>query len=77
MKPCLLYKVNTVLVSQVYSTVPEQTHEPELLGHSVVNLVVWVPVIHLPPLGHRRLLEQLDHLHRFRVSWMHNFSKDL
>lgn len=50
-------KVNTVIVSQVYSTVPEQTHEPELLGHSVVNLVVWVPVIHLLPLGRRRLLE--------------------
>lgn len=50
-------KVNTVIVSQVYSTVPEQTHEPELLGHSVVNLVVWVPVIHLLPLGRRGLLE--------------------
>lgn len=62
---------------RVVFTVPEESHEPELLGHGIVNLVLWIPVINLFPLGQGRLLEQLDHLHRFRVCRTNNFSKDV
>lgn len=61
----------------IFSGVPEQSHEPELLGHGKVNLVLWVPIIHLLLLGNGGLLEQLDHFHRSGVCWTHNLSKDL
>lgn len=57
--------------------IPKQSHEPQLLGQSIVDLVLRVPVVHLFPLGHGRLFEELDHLHGPGVCWMHNFPKDL
>lgn len=57
--------------------VPEQSHEPELLGHGIVDLVLWVPVIHLLSLGQWRLLKQLDHLYRSGICGAHNLPKDL
>lgn len=73
---CILHSVIKRLLHRC-STVPEQAHEPELLGQRIINLVMWVPVIHLLPPGHGGLLEQPHHLHRFRVCRPHDLPEDL
>lgn len=59
------------------SKVPEESQEPELLRQGVVNLVLWIPLINLLPLGDGRLLQQLDHPHGSGVCGTDNLPKDL
>ena len=55
---------------------PEQAHEAQLLGQSVVDLVLRVPVVNLPPPGQRGRSEQLHHLQGLPVRGTDHLSKD-